>query len=89
MMTTFNNNVVCLRPADQGSMHSLALTLGNGARQSERLLSGIGQTNAEITALAQKQADLGKSAEMLSGELLVIMAQIERCHKLWAEFKDA
>ena len=87
MITTFDDNVVYLHPADQGSMHSLVLTMGNSARQSERLLTEIGQANAEIGIQAQSQGDLAKSAGILSGELHDIMAQLERCHNLWVEFK--
>jgi len=87
-MNTVDGNVVYLRPAGNAGLRHLALTLGNGARQSEHLLADIGERGAEMSILAQCQTDLAKDAAILSSDLHAIMAQIERCQDLWAEIND-
>jgi len=87
-MNTFEGNVVCLRPADSGSMRHLALMLGNGTRQSEAQFADIGRASACLSMLAQEQAELSNAAAVLSGDLRAVMAQIEYCQTLWAEFKN-
>lgn len=87
-MEMVEGNVVSLRPEDHGSMRHLALMLLNGAREAERLLSGIDLGGVELTRLAQEQGEVVQDAAKISNDLRAAVARIERCQALWGELQN-
>ena len=88
-MASIDGNVVYLRPAETGGQRHLALTIGNGARQSERLLDEIGEASQELAMLGQQQEKLAGDVGVLVCDFQAIMDQIAHCQALWRELESA
>ena len=88
-MASIDGNVVSLRPADHSGQRHLALTMGNGARQTETLLGHMGEAARDLTMLGREQERFAGEAGVLVGDIQAIMVQIAHCQALWRELESA
>lgn len=87
-MASIDGNVVFLRSAEQGGQRHLALTMGNGARQTVRSLEIMDEVSQELGRLGRQQESLAGEAGVLTGDFQAIMAQIAHCQALWRELES-
>lgn len=78
-MNTLAGNVISLRPANDGSLHWLALSLGNAARMAEEALRDAREAAALLSRCCEDQTTMAASSTVLSADFDAVMRQLDHC----------